>query len=467
MRLIIISILINCLFTLETEFIKYEEEGTTAIISINRPKALNALNSQVLEELDKTLDTIDISKIKALIITGTGEKSFVAGADISEMSTLTKRQAENFSKKGNDIFKKIENFPIPTIAAVNGFALGGGCEISMSCDIRISSENAIFGQPEVGLGIIPGFGGTQRLPRLIGASMAKQIIFTGKNINAEEALRIGLINAIYPRNELLNEAKKLAHEISKNNDYAIKNSKKAINEGLQVDIDKGIQIEEKYFGDCFETPDQKERMENFLHKNNAKKNKNDKNENEKNIEIKTKKEENNQELKKTDIFSDMAYLKTFTTPTMPAVLSVGDKNNYNSMLISWGSLGVAWKKPIFTVYVKPDTYTHEFMEKYDIFTVSFIKGQLNTDFILYGTLSGRDYNKEKMSGSHIKFLDDGGITFEETNEVYVCRKLVSSHFKEEEVDKSIIELYKSNLEVYKSTNPHSIYIGEIIGHYIK
>ena len=464
MRLIIISILINCLFTLETEFIKYEEEGTTAIISINRPKALNALNSQVLEELDKTLDTIDISKIKALIITGTGEKSFVAGADISEMSTLTKKQAENFSKKGNDIFKKIENFPIPTIAAVNGFALGGGCEISMSCDIRISSENAIFGQPEVGLGIIPGFGGTQRLPRLIGASMAKQIIFTGKNINAEEALRIGLINAIYPRNELLNEAKKLAHEISKNSDYAIKNSKKAINEGLQVDIDKGIQIEEKYFGDCFETPDQKERMENFLHKNNAKKNKN---ENEKNIEIKTKKEENNQELKKTDIFSDMAYLKTFTTPTMPAVLSVGDKNNYNSMLISWGSLGVAWKKPIFTVYVKPDTYTHEFMEKYDIFTVSFIKGQLNTDFILYGTLSGRDYNKEKMSGSHIKFLDDGGITFEETNEVYVCRKLVSSHFKEEEVDKSIIELYKSNLEVYKSTNPHSIYIGEIIGHYIK
>ena len=467
MRLIIISILINCLFTLETEFIKYEEEGTTAIISINRPKALNALNSQVLEELDKTLDTIDISKIKALIITGTGEKSFVAGADISEMSTLTKRQAENFSKKGNDIFKKIENFPIPTIAAVNGFALGGGCEISMSCDIRISSENAIFGQPEVGLGIIPGFGGTQRLPRLIGASMAKQIIFTGKNINAEEALRIGLINAIYPRNELLNETKKLAHEISKNSDYAIKNSKKAINEGLQVDIDKGIQIEEKYFGDCFETPDQKERMENFLHKNNAKKNKNDKNENEKNIEIKTKKEENNQELKKTDIFSDMAYLKTFTTPTMPAVLSVGDKNNYNSMLISWGSLGVAWKKPIFTVYVKPDTYTHEFMEKYDIFTVSFIKGRLNTDFILYGTLSGRDYNKEKMSGSHIKFLDDGGITFEETNEVYVCRKLVSSHFKEEEVDKSIIELYKSNLEVYKSTNPHSIYIGEIIGHYIK
>ena len=468
MRLIIIiSILIYSLFSLETQFIKYEEEGSIAIISINRPKALNALNSQVLEELDKTLDIVDISKIKALIITGTGEKSFVAGADISEMSTLTKKQAESFSKKGNDIFKKIENFPIPTIAAVNGFALGGGCEISMSCDIRISSENAIFGQPEVGLGITPGFGGTQRLPRLIGASMAKEIIFTGKNINAEEALRIGLINAIYPRNELLNEAKKLALEISKNSDYAIKNSKKAINEGLQVDIDKGIQIEEKYFGDCFETPDQKDRMENFLHKNSLKKPKNKNNENEKkNIENKTKNEENNQELKKTDIFSDMAYLQTIKTPTMPAVLSVGDKNKYNSMLITWGSLGVAWKKPIFTVYVKPDTYTHEFMEKYDIFTVSFIKGQ-GTEFILYGTLSGRDYNKEKMTGSHIKFLDDGGITFEEASEVYVCRKLISSHFKEEEVDKSIIELYKSNLEVYKTTTPHSIYIGEIIGHYVK
>ena len=445
MRLnLLIFILINSLLSLETQFIKYEEEGTTAIISIEVAK--NGLNSQVLEELDKTLDLIDISKIKSLIITGTGENSFVG--DISEMSKLTKKQAINLSKKGNDIFRKIETFPIPTIAAINGFALGSGCEISMSCDIRISSENAIFGQPEVGLGITPGFGGTQRLPRLIGSGMAKQIIFTGQNINAEEALRIGLINAIYPKNDLLNEAKKMAQEIAKNGDYAIKNSKKALNEGLQIDIDKGIQIEEKYFGDCFETPEQKNRMENFLKKNNSKKTKG-----------------MNKELQKTDIFSDMTYLQAFTTPTMPAVLSVGDKNNYNSMLISWGSLGVAYKKPIFTVYVKPDTYTHEFMEKYDIFTVSFIKNKGSSEFLLYGTLSGRNYNKEKMSGSHIKFLDDGGITFEEANEVYVCRKLLTSHFKEEEVDKSIIELYKSNLEVYQSTNPHSIYIGEIIGHY--
>ena len=463
-NLILIFLLINCLFTLETQFIKYEEEGTTAIITINRPKALNALNTQVLEELNKTLDIIDIKKIKALIITGSGEKSFVAGADISEMSMLTKKDAEAFSKKGNDVFRKIENFPIPVIAAVNGFALGGGCEISMSCDIRICSENAIFGQPEVGLGITPGFGGTQRLPRLIGESMAKQIIFTGKNIKAEEALRIGLVNAIYPKDELLAEAKKLAEEIAKNSAYAISNSKKSINEGLQVDIDRGIQIEEKYFGDCFETQDQINGMKNFLQKGNNKKEQKQKED----IGIKKEKEDkDNTELKKTEQFKDITYIEKMTTPDMPAVLSVGDKNNYNRMLITWGSLGVAWKNAIFTVYVKPETYTHEFMEKYDIFTISFIKGQIYNDFILYGALSGRDFDKEKVSGSHIKFLDDGGITFEEASEVFVCRKLVASHFNEDEVDKSIIELYQSNLEVYKTTKPHSIYIGEIIGHYLK
>ena len=473
-RLILIFLLIDGFFTLETQFIKYEEEGSIAILTINRPKALNALNSQVLEELNKTLDIIDIKKIKVLIITGAGEKSFVAGADISEMSVLTKKEGESFSKKGNDVFRKIENFQIPVIAAVNGFALGGGCEISMSCDIRICSENAIFGQPEVSLGITPGFGGTQRLPRLIGESMAKQIIFTGQNIKAEEALRIGLVNAIYPQTELLNEAKKLAEEIAKNSAYAISNSKKSINEGLQVDIDQGIEIEEKYFGDCFETQDQIKGMENFLKKANKKKqkikedfgNKNEKEEKEK--EEKEEKEgKDNSELKKTEQFKDMPYLGKLTTPVMPAILSVGDKNNYNSMLIAWGSLGVAWKKAIFTVYVKPETYTHEFMEKYEIFTISFIKGQIYNDFILYGALSGRDFNKEKMSGSHIKFLDDGGITFEEASEVFVCKKLVASHFNEEEVDKSIIELYQSNLEVYKTTKPHSIYIGEIIGHYLK
>ena len=227
-RIFLLVIIINTFLSLETQFIKYEEDKTTAILTINRPKALNALNSQVLDEIDKTLDGIDLNKIKALIITGSGEKSFVAGADIAEMSTLTKKEGEAFGKKGNDIFRKLEEFPIPVIAAINGFALGGGCEIAMSCDIRICSENAIFGQPEVGLGITPGFGGTQRLARIVGPGMAKQMIFTAKSIKAEEALRIGLVNEIYPQNELLANAKKIADNIGKNIVHAIKNSKEAI-----------------------------------------------------------------------------------------------------------------------------------------------------------------------------------------------------------------------------------------------
>ena len=151
------------------EFVTYEAEGQVGVITINRPKALNALNSAVLDELDATLDAVDQNEIRCLILTGAGDKSFVAGADIGEMSTLTKAEGEAFGKKGNDVFRKLETFPLPVIAAINGFALGGGCEISMSCDIRICSENAVFGQPEVGLGITPGFGGTQRLARLVGA----------------------------------------------------------------------------------------------------------------------------------------------------------------------------------------------------------------------------------------------------------------------------------------------------------
>ena len=244
-KIILFVFLISSILSLQNEYIKYEEDGMISILTINRPKALNALNSQVLEELDKTLDSIDISKIRALIITGEGEKSFVAGADIAEMSSLTKKEAQEFSKKGNDVFRKIETFPIPVIAAINGFALGGGCEISLSCDIRICSDNAIFGQPEVGLGITPGFGGTQRLARLIGMGMAKQMIYTGQNIKAQEALRIGLVNAVYPQKELLNEAKKLAQTISQNSPNAVKNSKKAINEGIEVEINEAIKLEEK------------------------------------------------------------------------------------------------------------------------------------------------------------------------------------------------------------------------------
>lgn len=248
------------------EFVTYEVEGQVGIITINRPKALNALNSTVLEELDKTFDAVDVNEIRALILTGAGEKSFVAGADIGEMSTLTKAEGEAFGKKGNDVFRKIETFPIPVIAAVNGFALGGGCEISMSCDIRICSDNAVFGQPEVGLGITPGFGGTQRLARIVGIGMAKQMIYSARNIKADEAYRIGLVNAVYSLEELMPAAKKLAAGIAKNAPIAVRNCKKAINDGLQTDMDEAIVIEEKLFGDCFESYDQKEGMAAFLEK---------------------------------------------------------------------------------------------------------------------------------------------------------------------------------------------------------
>lgn len=265
------------------EFITYEQNGFVGIITINRPKALNALNSQVLEELDATFKAVDLNTTRALVLTGAGEKSFVAGADIGEMSTLTKAEGEAFGKKGNDVFRMIETFPIPVIAAINGFALGGGCEISMSCDIRLCSDNAIFGQPEVGLGITPGFGGTQRLARLVGEGMAKQMIYTARNIKADEAYRIGLVNAVYSAStdeagnevtaqaNLLAAAIKMAAGIAMNAPIAVRNCKKAINDGMQVDMDQAIVIEEKLFGDCFETADQQAGMGNFLEKDKEKK----------------------------------------------------------------------------------------------------------------------------------------------------------------------------------------------------
>ncbi len=253
------------------EFITYEQDGFVGVVTINRPQALNALNSQVLEELESAFKAINLDETRAVVLTGAGEKSFVAGADIGEMSTLTKAEGEAFGKKGNDVFRMIETFPIPVIAAVNGFALGGGCEISMSCDIRICSENAVFGQPEVGLGITPGFGGTQRLARLVGPGMAKQMIYTARNIKADEALRIGLVNAVYPQEELLAAAKKMAAGIAANAPIAVCACKKAINDGLEVNMDEAIVIEEKLFGSCFETEDQKAGMGNFLEKDKEKK----------------------------------------------------------------------------------------------------------------------------------------------------------------------------------------------------
>ena len=244
-----------------------EKKGPYAVATIHRPEALNALNSQVLADLAELLDTVEADEeIRVLVITGAGEKAFVAGADIGEMSTLTKAEGEAFGKKGNDVFRRLETLPIPTIAAVNGFALGGGCELSMSCDIRICADTAVFGQPEAGLGITPGFGGTQRLARIVGTGKAKEMIYGARNIKAEEAYRIGLVNNVYPAEELMPAAKKLASTIARNAPIAVRNCKRAINEGIQVDMDQAIVIEEKLFGSCFETCDQKEGMNAFLEK---------------------------------------------------------------------------------------------------------------------------------------------------------------------------------------------------------
>ena len=248
-----------------------EIEGAIAVLTITRPAALNALNSETLDEINASLtESESNADIRAVILTGGPDKkgnafkSFVAGADIGEMSTLTKAEGEAFGKKGNDVFRRIETLPVPVICAINGFALGGGCEIAMSCDIRICSDNAVFGQPEVGLGITPGFGGTQRLARVVGVGKAKEMIYSARNIKADEAYRIGLVNAVYPQEELMEQAKKMASTIAKNAPIAVRNCKKAINDGLQVDIDQAIVIEEKLFGDCFETEDQKAGMGNFL-----------------------------------------------------------------------------------------------------------------------------------------------------------------------------------------------------------
>lgn len=247
-------------------FVKYEQTGFVGVMTIDREKALNALNSEVLADLEAAIDAIDLDTTRCVVLTGAGQKSFVAGADIGEMSTLTKAEGEAFGKKGNDVFRKLETLPIPVIAAVNGFALGGGCELSLSCDIRLASENAVFAQPETGLGITPGFGGTQRLARTINVGKAKEMLYAGTKVKADEALSLGLVNAVYPADELMGAAMKLAEKIARNAPIAVRASKKAVNDGLQVNIDEAIVIEEKLFGSCFETEDQKNGMTAFVEK---------------------------------------------------------------------------------------------------------------------------------------------------------------------------------------------------------
>ncbi|WBW98556.1 short-chain-enoyl-CoA hydratase [Oceanirhabdus sp. W0125-5] len=248
------------------ENIKLSIENGIATITMDRPQALNALNSQTLKELNSIIDEVECNDdIRVLIITGSG-KSFVAGADISEMKDLNSVQGRKFGLLGNKIFRRLELLEKPVIAAVNGFALGGGCELAMACDIRIASSKAKFGQPEVSLGITPGFGGTQRLARLVGIGKAKELIFTGDMVRADEALRIGLVNNVVEPDELMNVAKEMAEKIKNNAPIAVAYSKVAINRGVEVDIETGLMYEGEVFGSCFSTEDQKEGMSAFLEK---------------------------------------------------------------------------------------------------------------------------------------------------------------------------------------------------------
>ena len=242
------------------------QEGPILTLTLDRPEALNALNAQVFDDLDRALAQADQKTVRCVIITGAGEKAFAAGADIAAMADMTQAEAADFSRRGNAVFRRIETFPLPTIAAVNGYALGGGCELAMACDIRLCSENAVFGQPEVTLGITPGFGGTQRLMRLVGMGRAKELIFSARTVKAAEALEIGLVNAVYPPEELLPAAKKLAERIVKNAPIAVRACKAAMNEGIDLPMDEAVDAEIREFSGCFETEDQKRGMQGFLNK---------------------------------------------------------------------------------------------------------------------------------------------------------------------------------------------------------
>lgn len=249
--------------------IRYTKTNGIGVLTINRPEALNALNSTVISELETVIAEIESDKtLSALVLTGEG-RSFVAGADIGEQCPLDLTGGRNWGRRGSALFRRIEKLEIPTIAAVNGFALGGGCEIAMTCDIILASEKAKFGQPEVTLGITPGFSGTQRLPRRVGIAKAKELIFTGKMIRANEAKEIGLVNAVYPPEELMNAAMEMADQIAKAAPVAVRYSKACIDRGMQMDIDDGIAVENELFAMCFATKDQKEGMTAFLEKRPA------------------------------------------------------------------------------------------------------------------------------------------------------------------------------------------------------
>ena len=246
-----------------------EKKGGVAVVTISRPEALNALNSIVIAELEQVVTELERDHdIRAMILTGEG-RSFVAGADIGEQYPLDLDGGRRWGQRGSALMRRIEKLEFPTIAAVNGFALGGGCELALSCDLILASEKAKFGQPEVGLGITPGFSGTQRLPRRIGIAMAKELIFSGRMIKADEAKEIGLANAVYPPETLMDAAMEMARSFAKNAPIAVKYAKACIDRGMQMDIDGGIACENELFAMCFATADQKEGMGAFLEKRPA------------------------------------------------------------------------------------------------------------------------------------------------------------------------------------------------------
>ncbi len=247
-------------------FVELTQVGHVGILTMNRPEALNALSNAVFQDLIKCLDEVERNDdIYVFIITGAG-RAFVAGADISEMTTMNVAQGKALADLGNSVYLRIENMEKPSIAAINGFALGGGCEMALSCDIRIASDKAKFGQPEVGLGIIPGFGGTQRMARIVGTGHALELILTGKTIDAHYACEIGLINRVVPSDELLNEALNVAETIARQAQLAVRSSKQAVRRGIQCDMDTAATYEALSFAICFDTEDQKDAMWAFVEK---------------------------------------------------------------------------------------------------------------------------------------------------------------------------------------------------------
>ncbi|WP_432474404.1 enoyl-CoA hydratase-related protein [Amphritea sp. HPY] len=235
------------------------------LLTINRPKVLNALNAQTLEEMNEAVSTVIADKgARVLLITGSGEKAFVAGADIAHMSNLSPLEGKAFAEHGMHLFRRLETLGIPVVALVNGYALGGGCELAMSCDFILASDNAKFGQPEVNLGVTPGFGGTQRLTRLVGTAMAMELLVTGRNISAEEALQRGLVNHVYPQPQLLDEGLKLASMIAGKSGTAIQLTKELVQRGQDLDLDNACIMESDLFGLSFSTPDRTEGMAAFL-----------------------------------------------------------------------------------------------------------------------------------------------------------------------------------------------------------